>query len=257
MTTSTTNKPMFIGIDGPAAAGKTTAAKAVARLLGYLYVDTGAFYRAVAFWFDNDHHITGRWYKDGKPDMPAIEAQMNDGLPWDIEPRWTEDGTQEMYMNDQRIPEPFLRTPEISQLSSTISTLPVVRQYVNQKIKEVFAVHDVVMEGRDVCTALNPNADCKIFLTADRKVRAKRRLRDIEKQAKKGEKLPSLAEVEEELRIRDERDMNRKTDPLYKPADSFEIDNSFIGKDETVRYIMTAIRYRFKEAGYIPSQERR
>ena len=226
----------FIGIDGPAAAGKTTAAKAVAKILGFVYVDTGAFYRAIAVGFlqNTNHELS----------LSKISSflQQHKQPPFHISADWTESGTQMMFLNSKQIPESELRTEIVSSKASEISTIPEIRLYINTLIRTISTCHNVVMEGRDVCTVINPNADCKIFLTASSAVRTMRRYKEL--RSRNDTENLSLVQVEQDLNIRDYRDTHRKTDPLRSTEDSILIDNSDLTPKETVDAILTAVHQK-------------
>lgn len=242
----------FIGIDGPAAAGKTTAAKAIAKALNFIYIDTGAFYRAIAFWFIEDNKGHGLWFRDKKPDLESIHEILT-GVPPEYErpfklsAKWDEIGNQTMYLDDCPLLDEDLRTEEVSQASSQISTLPIVRAVVRQAIHSAGYDKNIVMEGRDVCTSINPQATCKIFLTADRSARAMRRYQELIRKAENAGKPTQdiqLDKIEADLAIRDNRDMTRTVDPLYKANDSIEIDNTALTPEETVQHILAAAAFR-------------
>lgn len=219
------DKHVTITIDGPAGAGKTAAAKGLAKALpGFRYVDTGAFYRALALYHKKD--MEDGWLDRAAESLRAVPAengaQRMEGL---LSGTWTE------------IPEKHLRTPEISEQSSIISTDPLVRNAANRLIRTYAAGTDCVMEGRDTGTAVMPDADFKFYLTADRSVRAARRLIDFSFIGMN----KTLDDVEADLARRDERDSSREHDPLRVPDGAIALDNSEMTADQTVRFMQDVV----------------
>ena len=152
-----------IAIDGPSGAGKSTLAKRVAKALGFVYVDTGAIYRTVAY------HIA--MLGIGPKDKDGVKRVLGDAL---IEIQYDETGAQHMILNGTDVTE-YLRTPEISDAASKVAALPEVREFLLQMQRDTARAHNVVMDGRDIGTVVLPHADAKIFLTASDEVRAQRR----------------------------------------------------------------------------------
>ena len=198
-----------IAIDGPAGAGKSTIAKRVAQKLSFIYVDTGAMYRAMAVYLTRNN-ISGE-------DAEAVARECRHA---DISIRYR-DGEQEMLLNGERVNE-FLRSEEVSQMASMCSAVPEVRAHLLALQKELAAQYDVVMDGRDIGTVILPDADVKIYLTASAECRAERRYKEL---CEKGEPA-DYEEVLADIRERDYRDMNRETAPLKQAPDAVLIDSS-------------------------------
>lgn len=213
-----------IAIDGPAGAGKSTIAKKVAAEKNYIYVDTGAMYRAMALYL----------LRSGidREDAAAISAVC--GKPEiTIEYR---DGIQVVLLDGENVNE-FLRTPRVSDMASRSSANPDVRAKLLELQKDLARRENVVMDGRDIGTVVLPDAQVKIFLTASVDVRADRRYREL---IEKGEKA-DLDEIRAQIKERDERDMNRPISPLKQAEDAVLVDTSDMTIDEVVAAIMRII----------------
>lgn len=219
-------KTYAIAIDGPAGAGKSTIARRLAKELGYCYVDTGAIYRTVAYFFD-------LWDISPK-DVDGVTRYIDEltvGITYDSE------GRQHMIMNGMDVTED-IRTPEISQKASLVSAQAVVREMLLDMQREVAKEHNVIMDGRDIGTVVLPRADVKIFLTADPQVRALRRCDELQA---KGEKA-DYDTVLRQIRQRDQQDMTRAIAPLKKAKDAVEVDTSALDIDGVVEQIKDIIR---------------
>ena len=203
-------KTYSIAIDGPAGAGKSTIAKALAKELGYRYVDTGAIYRTVAYFFD-------LWGVSPK-DVDGVTRYI-DELTVDIE--YDDDGRQHMMMNGMDVTDE-IRTQDISQKASLVSAHGVVRDVLLDMQREVAKKYNVIMDGRDIGTVVLPKATVKIFLTASAEVRAKRRTDEL---AAKGQKA-DYATILKEIQQRDYQDMNRPIAPLKQAKDAVLLDTS-------------------------------
>ena len=192
--------PYSIAIDGPAGAGKSTIAKAVARELGYVYIDTGAMYRAVGL-FCLDQAI-----------VLEDEARVSEAVrDIDITIAYDEEGAQQVFLNGDNV-STRIRTQQVGDAASTVSQYPAVREKM-VKLQQSLAEHSsVVMDGRDIASKVLPNADTKIYLTASVEERARRRANELRE---KGE-VCDIAEVEAEIRARDDRDMHRQHSPLIQ-----------------------------------------
>ena len=217
-----------IAIDGPSGAGKSTLAKSLAAKLGYLYVDTGAIYRTVAYFFD-------LWGVSPK-DVDAIERYI-DELTVGVE--YDEDGTQHMIMNGMDVTED-IRTPEISQKASLVSAHAVVREMLLDMQRDVAKRHNVIMDGRDIGTVVLPRADVKIYLTAAAEVRAKRRCDELQAKGQKVDFQTVLTQIIQ----RDQQDMTRAIAPLKKAKDAVEVDTSELDIDGVVARIKQIISQR-------------
>ena len=211
-------KTISIAIDGPAGAGKSTIAKRLAKELGFYYVDTGAIYRTVAYFMD---------LLDISPkDVDGVSRYI-DELTIEIE--YDADGLQHMIMNGMDVSED-IRTPEISKKSSDISAHAVVRDMLLDMQRSVAKKHNVIMDGRDIGTVVLPQADVKIFLTADPAVRAKRRYDELIAKGQKADLNVILKEIEQ----RDYRDANRAIAPLKQAGDAVKVDTSALDIDGVV-----------------------
>lgn len=221
------NKHVSIAIDGPAGAGKSTMAKAVAREMGFYYVDTGAIYRTVALFFS----IYGVSPKDADGIARFID-EIN------LEIRYAEDGAQHMLLNGQDVTGE-LRTTDISDLASKFSAQKVVRDLLLDTQRDLARKHSVVMDGRDIGTVVLPDADVKIFLTASPEVRAKRRWEEMRQ---KGDQKTSYNAVLAEMKERDQRDTNRAVAPLKCAPDAVKLDTSGFSIEESIQAIEEIIR---------------
>ena len=221
-------KTYSIAIDGPAGAGKSTIAKRLAKELGYYYVDTGAIYRTVAYFFD-------LWGVSPK-DVDAIERYI-DELTVGVE--YDEDGTQHMIMNGMDVTED-IRTPEISQKASLVSAHAVVREMLLDMQRDVAKRHNVIMDGRDIGTVVLPRADVKIYLTAAAEVRAKRRCDELQAKGQKVDFQTVLTQIIQ----RDQQDMTRAIAPLKKAKDAVEVDTSELDIDGVVARMKQIISQR-------------
>lgn len=214
--------PYSIAIDGPAGAGKSTIAKAVARELGYVYIDTGAMYRAVGlFCLDQGIALT---------DEARVSEAVRD---IDITIAYDEEGAQQVFLNGANV-STRIRTQQVGDAASTVSQYPAVREKM-VKLQQSLAEHtSVVMDGRDIASKVLPNADTKIYLTASVEERARRRANELRE---KGE-LCNIAEVEAEIRARDDRDMHRQHSPLIQVPEAVLVDSSTLTIDETIDRIL-------------------
>lgn len=210
-------KKLSIAIDGPAGAGKTTQAKAVAKVLGFTYVDTGAMYRTLALYM-----------KEAGKTMGEVPAALKD-----VEMRIVREksGDQKMFLGTRDVTG-LIRTPEISKLASDISAIPAVREYLLETQRQLARENNVVMEGRDIGTVILPDATLKVFLTADLDARAWRRGRQMEP----GTYL--LSRLAEEIKARDENDSKRAEAPLTKAEDAYFLDCSRLTIKETTEAIL-------------------
>ena len=203
-------KTYSIAIDGPAGSGKSTMAKRLAAELGYRYVDTGAIYRTVAYFFD-------LWGVSPK-DIDGIRRYI-DELNIDIE--YDEEGTQHMLMNGIDVTAD-IRTQDISQKASLVSAHAIVRDMLLDMQRDVAKKYNVIMDGRDIGSVVLPKADVKIFLTASPEVRAKRRYDEL---IAKGQKA-KLETILKEIQQRDYQDTHREVAPLKMCRDSIKLDTS-------------------------------
>ncbi len=210
-----------IAIDGPAGAGKSTIAKKLARKLNFIYVDTGAMYRAIAlFLIRKGIHAA---------DSSAVEAACQE-VEVEISYR---DGEQQVLLNKENVTG-LIRTEEVGNMTSAVSIYPAVRRKLLDLQRALAAKADVIMDGRDIGTCVLPQADLKIYLTASVKARADRRYKEL---LEKGQK-PVLAEIARDIEERDYRDMNREISPLKQAEDAVYLDSSDMGIEEVIEAIL-------------------
>ena len=208
---------MNIAIDGPAGAGKSTIAKRLAKKLGFIYVDTGAMYRAMAYYF-LQHNIDAK-------DENAIAAACPDV---DVTITY-ENGEQQVLLNGEN-ENGVIRNEEVGNMASSTSVYPVVRKKLVELQRQLAKSADVIMDGRDIGTCVLPDAQVKIYLTASSATRAKRRYDEL---TEKGVSC-DLAEIEKDIIDRDYRDMHRETSPLRQAEDAVLVDSSEMNIDEVV-----------------------
>lgn len=214
-----------VAIDGPAGAGKSTIAKLVAKEKGYIYVDTGAMYRALAVYFLE---------KGIAPeDTPGIIAAAREA---EVSIRY-EEGVQQVYLNGENISSK-LRTEEVGNMASLTSPIPEVRERLLELQRSLAREKDVIMDGRDIGTNILPDADVKIYLTASVETRAKRRYDELNEKG-----IPcGYDEIARDIKERDERDMNRETAPLRQAKDAVLVDSSDMTIAEVVKAIVGLCR---------------
>ena len=212
-------KKIIVAIDGFSSCGKSTMAKTLARETGYIYVDTGAIYRAVSLFC-----IRNGWMTDSELNTAAIEKHIAE---IQLEFRTNENGKAEMYMNGENI-EKEIRTLDVANGASKVSTLGAVRRELVRQQQKMGEKKGIVMDGRDIGTVVFPEAELKIFLTASAEVRAQRRWDEMRA---KGENV-SYEEVLANVIERDFRDQNRDESPLRKAVDAIEIDNTTLQPNE-------------------------
>lgn len=215
-----------IAIDGPAGAGKSSIAKALSKRLGYIYIDTGAMYRAVALFFlEND-------VKDGTDSrIESLLEKLEISIKY-------EDGAQKVILNGEDVTGK-LRLEEIGKLASKFSAIGSVREKLVALQRKLAQKENVVMDGRDIGTVVLPNADLKIYLSASSKVRAKRRYLEL---LEKGHTDLDINEIEDEIIKRDEADMNREISPLKQADNAYYLDSSDMTIDEVVSKILSMVK---------------
>ena len=209
-----------IAMDGPAGAGKSTIAKQLAKDLGVVYVDTGAMYRAMAYYFITN----GIGEKDI---VKIIDACKHVDVTITYE-----NGAQNVWLNGENV-SGKIRTEEVGNMASATSVYPVVRNKLVELQQQLAKTTDVIMDGRDIGTVVLPHADVKIYMTASSAIRAKRRFDEL---TAKGMEC-NLEEIEKDIIDRDYRDMNRETSPLKKADDAVELDTSNLDIDGVVAAI--------------------
>ncbi len=212
------NHPISIAIDGPAAAGKSTVARRLAAELGFLYVDTGALYRAIGYAV-----LTA---KQDPADAAAVEALLP-SLQLSI--RYV-DGVQRIFLNGQDVSEE-IRLPEMSMAASRVSAIPAVRAFLLDLQRDFARRESVVMDGRDIGTVVLPDAAVKFFLTASPEDRARRRMREFEQKGQTVDYGALLSEIKQ----RDYNDSHRPIAPLVQAPDALLVDNTHLTLEETVR----------------------
>jgi CMP/dCMP kinase len=226
-------KKLIIAIDGPVGSGKSTLARRVAELLGYVYVDTGAMYRALAF-----KALRNGLALDGHDENLVALARATR-----VDLR-AEDGTQRVLL-DQDDVTAAIRTPEVSQAASKIAVNPGVRQVLVAEQRRAGEQGGVVMEGRDIGSVVFPDAQLKIFLTASPETRADRRWREHQQ---KGDDI-NLQRTLEEIRERDRRDLQRSTSPLVRAADAVVVDSTAMDPEEVARLVVLLARDKSSAQG--------
>lgn len=215
-----------VAIDGPAGAGKSTIAKAVASKLGYIYLDTGAMYRATAYFaLKNDVVVT---------DETEVAKLLN-GLVMDI--TYNSAGEQQIIVCDENV-TPYLREHYMSKAASDISALPVVRYKMVELQRQFAKEHNVVLDGRDIGTFVLPNANFKFFLTATSHERARRRFLQLEQ---KGEKV-DFEELEADIISRDYNDSHREVAPLKQAQDAFVVDTTNMSIAQVIDFVESKIK---------------
>lgn len=214
------SEKLIIAIDGPASSGKSTTAKLLAKKLGYLYIDTGAMYRAVTLYAIMNNLL------DNEKKIIELAKQLNIELKF-------ENGQTKVSVNGKDVTEE-IRSLEVNQNVSTVSKIEGVRKILVEKQKEMGKNGGVVMEGRDITTVVFPNADVKIFLTATIDERARRRALEFEQ---KGQPV-DIEKVKQNILERDRIDSSREVSPLTKSPDAIEIDTSNLSIEQQVDLIL-------------------
>ena len=214
-----------IAIDGPAGAGKSTIAKMAAKKLDFIYVDTGAMYRAMALYFL-------RQGIDAKEEQKIAEAceQINVTIAY-------QEGEQQVLLNGENV-NAFIRTEEVSMMTSNTSKYPAVREKLLHLQRELAAANNVIMDGRDIGTCVLPDAELKIYLTASASERAKRRYLEQKERGVESD----LAQIEKDIIARDEQDMNREIAPLKQAEDAIYLDTSDMTIEEVVAKIISLVQ---------------
>lgn len=214
-----------IAIDGPAGAGKSTVAKAVAKKFGYIYVDTGALYRSIGV-----NALKHGVKTTDKEKVVALLPQTN------VELKYI-DGAQRVFLNGEDVSEE-IRFPEASMAASNVSAIPEVREFLLELQQEMAKQYNVVMDGRDIGTVILPDAQFKFFLTASAEVRADRRYKELKE---KGIDV-DYNDLLEEIKQRDYNDSHRETAPLKQADDAILIDSSNLTLEESIEAIASRIK---------------
>lgn len=214
-----------IAIDGPVASGKGTITKLIAKELEYKYLDTGAMYRAVAYYL-NSKNITPEMFK--KTDLEGLKISFDD--------------ENHVCVNGTSV-EAFIRSPEISELSSLFSKDFDVREFLVRLQKEIISEKGYILEGRDATTMIAPDAELKIYLTADLDERARRRQQDYDERGVHKE----FELIREEVKLRDERDMNKGKYSLQIVDDAIVIDNTEMSIDDQIKKVVSLAKEKIGE----------
>lgn len=223
-------KKITIAIDGFSSTGKSTLAKQLAKELGYVYVDTGAMYRAVAY-FAMQHNLVSETHLD----KAGLIAQLsNINLRFQFNPTL---GFAEMYLNNKNI-ETQIRTIEVSRMVSKVAEISEVRAKLVEQQQAIGKDKGIVMDGRDIGTVVFPDAELKLFMTASSKTRAQRRFDEL---VEKGQHI-TFEDVLQNVEERDYIDTHRDDSPLVKADDAIEIDNSSLSKKEQFELVLKLVK---------------
>ena len=219
-------RKIIIAVDGFSSCGKSTFAKAIAARLGYIFIDTGAMYRAVTL-----HALAHGAIRSGIVDEEAVVKLLPEiAISFRFNP---ERGASDIYVNGDLV-EGKIRTIEVSNCVSQVSAIPEVRQKLVAMQQEMGKRRGVVMDGRDIGTVVFPDAELKLFMTADPAVRAQRRYRELQEKG-----MPvSLEEIERNVRERDRADMSRAVSPLRQAEDAIILDNSHMTVEEQMAWFL-------------------
>jgi CMP/dCMP kinase len=230
-----TEKKIVIAIDGHSSCGKSTLAKSLARELGYIYIDSGAMYRVVTL-----HALRNGWIVGGQPEKEKVIAGVKDlkiTFDWDEK---TEKNTT--FLNGENVEEE-IRQLKVSNNVSPISTIAEVRHEMVKQQRENGKNKGIVMDGRDIGTVVFPNAELKIFLTAAPEIRAQRRYLELKEKGQEVEFDEILKNVEE----RDSIDSGREVSPLRKADDALVLDNSYLTREEQLRWSLERVKEKTEE----------
>lgn len=219
-----------IAIDGPAGAGKSTIARRVAKELSFIYVDTGAMYRAMALYL-----LRREVNKDDTEQIGNICQDAEISIEY-------QNGEQIVLLNDENV-NSYLRTEEVGNMASVSSAVPRVREKLLSLQRKLARDMSVVMDGRDIGTTILPDADVKIYLTASSLTRAKRRYLELQEKGT----ICNLDEIQKDIEERDQRDMNREISPLRQAEDAVLVDSSDLTIQQVVDRILQI--FRSKTAG--------
>ena len=224
--------PINIAIDGPAGAGKSTIAKAVSKKLGFIYVDTGALYRAVAY------HMITKGISPSDAEKTAEElSKLEEGF---FSLRFI-DGAQHVFAGNEDVSDK-IRTPEVSMGASAVSAIPAVRKFLFELQRSIAKENNIIMDGRDIGTVVLPDADLKIYLTASAEERARRRYKEL---AEKPD-CPTFEQVLADIEQRDYNDMHREIAPLKQAEDAVLADTSDVDLEGAIKLVLELIKKHCK-----------
>ncbi|HAR6146780.1 TPA: (d)CMP kinase [Staphylococcus pseudintermedius] len=215
-------KAINIALDGPAAAGKSTIAKRVAAQLGMIYVDTGAMYRAITYYYLNN--------KERFTDFTSLISEIDLRLGYDAEKG------QRVFLNDNDVTD-FLRENDVTQNVSYVSSIKEVRQFLVQVQQKLAADKGIVMDGRDIGTTVLPDAEVKVYMIASVEERAERRYKDNQERGIES----SIEQLKKDIAERDAYDMNREISPLKKAEDAIEIDTIGLSIEQVTDKILSLV----------------
>ncbi len=224
-------KKIIIAIDGYSSCGKSTLARQLAKALGYVYIDSGAMYRAIALYFLRNHI--------NETDALAVEAALHHiGLRFEKD---EPSGESHICLNGENV-EPYIRAMEVAEAVSRVAAIKAVRVFAVAQQRAMGAEKGIVMDGRDIGTTVFPQAELKIFMTADPAVRAQRRLKELQ------QKDPNITqeEVVSNIQMRDHADMNRAESPLQQAPDAVVIDNTALSPEEQFTLALEYVQARLR-----------
>lgn len=216
-----------IAIDGPSSAGKSTIAKAVAAKLGYIYVDTGALYRAIGLFVNRNAIET--------TDQIGVTCLLKDIV---VELKFV-DNSQRVFLNDNDVSDD-IRSPEVSMYASNVSAIPSVREFLFDLQRNMAISNNIIMDGRDIGTVVLPNANVKIFLTASANIRAKRR---YDEYVLKGQDV-DFNKLLDEVNQRDYNDSNRAAAPLKQAVDAVLVDTSELDLEQAIDAVLSVVKQK-------------
>ncbi|MFV0419519.1 MAG: (d)CMP kinase [Dysgonomonas sp.] len=224
-------KKIVIAIDGFSSNGKSTMAKSLAKEIGYIYIDSGAMYRAITLYCIENH-----LFDNGRLDEKRLEDNIkNIEIGFHLN-KYT--GTPDTYLNKKNV-ESEIRSMEVSSKVSVVSAIPFVRHTMVAMQQEMGKAKGIVMDGRDIGTVVFPDAELKIFVTAEAEIRAKRRFDELRS---KGDIKTTFEEVLENLKTRDHMDQTRAESPLVKADDAILLDNSYMTIDEQMQWLVNKFK---------------
>jgi len=223
------SKLKSIALDGPSGAGKSSLARRVAEHFGFIYVDTGALYRCIGL-YSSQNNVDSK----DKPGISALLPQIK------LEMKYDESGVQRMFLCGEDVTD-AIRLPEISAYASDISAMPDVREFLLSMQRDMADMYDVIMDGRDIGTVVLPNADLKIFITADADARAERRYLEL---TNKGVET-TFEEVKQAMIIRDENDSRREVSPLKAAEDAIIVDTTLLDFEQSFNALCDLVYRRF------------